>query len=51
MVPWARVLEEKLIRIGIRFMCIFKVGQPGLADGLQMACEGKYRIRTQILDF
>lgn len=41
MVPWARVLEEKLRRIGIRFIYIFKVDQSGLANGLEMAYEGK----------
>lgn len=29
----------------------FKIDQSGLADGLEMAYEGKQRIGTQILDF
>lgn len=47
MVTWTRVVEGKVIRIGVGFRHILKADSTGLADGRKMHMEKNKEVRVK----
>lgn len=46
---WTRVVEGKVIRIGVEFIYILKVNPTGFADGLEIVYGEKLGIRRFLI--